>query len=84
MAVSCVPDPIDKEVASNEEGQEWSAKSRVCPVGDCGEMVSKIEGAMAIAQRNTREIPEYQHKAPFLIIDIPRSVISDNPLNESQ
>ena len=34
-------------------------------------MVGEVDRAVAVTERYTREVPEYEHEAPFLVVHIP-------------
>lgn len=72
LAVTAIPYPVPEEVA-DEHGRQNQAVPAV--LGRI--VVREIDGAMAVRQGNTSQIPEDEHKAPFFIIHVPRS---DNEL----
>lgn len=46
-------------------------------------MIGKVEGTVAVAQRDSSKIPEYQHEAPFFVVDVPEkfSSVCDEPFH---
>lgn len=68
LRVGGVPDPIHEQIRGEEPCQEI----RVPLVGG-GVVVRKIEGAVAVAERNTSQVPENQHETPLFVVHIPRS-----------
>lgn len=34
-------------------------------------MIGKVDSTVAVAERNSSQIPEYQHEAPFLVVHVP-------------
>lgn len=68
LAVGRVPDPVHEQVRGVEEGQEVAV-----PVVGRGVVVGKVDGAVAVAQWHTSQVPEDQHEAPFLVVHVPIS-----------
>lgn len=66
LRVGGVPDPVHKEVG-DEEGDHNIGT----PVVGGWSVVSEVDGAVAIAQWNTGQVPEDEHESPFLVIHIP-------------
>lgn len=66
LAVRRVPYPIHKQIARIQR-HERGLRPRV----GARRVVCQIYRAVAITQRHTRQIPEYQHEAPFLVVHIP-------------
>lgn len=69
LAVGCVPDPVDKQIGGIEKDQEVAV-----PVVGRGIVVGEVDGAVAVAQRHTSQVPENQHESPFLIVHVPEHV----------
>jgi hypothetical protein len=71
LGIGGVPDPVYKQVGDKENSHEI----RVPAI--CGwRVVGKVQGAVAVAQGDSSQVPENQHKAPFLIVHVPRVVRS--------
>jgi hypothetical protein len=66
LRVGSVPYPVYKKVRNKERGH----KVRVPAVGGRW-VVGKVQDAVAVAQRHASQVPEDQHKAPFLIVHVP-------------
>jgi len=66
LTVGGVPDPVDKQVRDVEESEEEAV-----PVVLAGVVVGQVNGAVAVAQRHTGQVPEDEHEAPLLVVHIP-------------
>lgn len=66
LAVCRVPDPVDKEVREVQEHQD-----NPVPAVFGWVVVSQIDGAVAVGQRDTGKVPENEHKSPLLVIHVP-------------
>ncbi len=66
LAVCCVPNPVHEQVSHKKKIQHISVQEiRVWVV------VGQVDGTMAIAERDSSEVPEDQHEAPFFVVHIP-------------
>lgn len=70
LTVCGVPHPVDKQICNVQKGQEVAIPAVCVRV-----VVGKVDGAVAVTQRHTSQIPEDQHKAPFLVVHIPAFVL---------
>lgn len=66
LAVGGVPHPVNEQICDIEEGKEEAV-----PAVLGGVVVSQVDGAVAVAQRDTSQVPENQHEAPLLVVHIP-------------
>lgn len=66
LAIGGVPDPVDEEI-SDVHGR----KGVLVPTVGIWVMVCEVNRAMAITEGDSSKIPENQHKAPFLVVDVP-------------
>jgi len=66
LAVGGVPNPVDEKIRDVQESQEIPV-----PVVLGGIVVSQVNGAVAVAQGNTSQVPEDKHEAPLLVVHIP-------------
>lgn len=72
LGVAAVPDPVPEEVSSGK-----GTKSPRVPAVGVRVMVGKVDCAVAVGQRDTREVPEDKHESPLLEVHVPGS---DNEL----
>lgn len=68
LAVCSIPDPVNEEVRCKKE-----CKKEAIPVVLRGVVVCQVDGAVAVAERHTSQVPENQHEAPFFVVHIPVS-----------
>jgi hypothetical protein len=69
LAVGRVPDPVHKQIGDVEENQEIAI-----PMVSGRVVVGEVNGAVAVTQGYTSQIPENQHEAPFFIVHIPNQL----------
>jgi hypothetical protein len=69
LRVGGVPDPIHEEIACKEEDEKGCSEGVRMNVI---EVVGEVEGAVAVAEGNASEIPEDEHEAPFLEVQVPK------------
>lgn len=66
LRVASIPDPVGEEVAAKEpdkNGPGVSVNFRI--------VVGKEDGAVAVRQRHTSQVPEDEHETPLLIVHVP-------------
>lgn len=68
LAVGSVPDPVDEEVSDKK-----SCEGIGVPAVSVGVVVGEVDCAVAVAERNTSEVPEDKHEAPFFVVHVPVS-----------
>lgn len=66
LPVAAVPDPVDEDVASEEQHQ-----GEAVPAVGCGVMAGQVQGRVAVRERDTGHVPEDKHEAPFLVVHVP-------------
>ena len=66
LAVACVPNPVDKQVAHVESGQGKAVPAVLIRV-----VVGQEDGAVAVGERNAGKVPEDEHEAPLLVVHVP-------------
>ena len=71
LAVAAIPDPVPEEIRHIEDGQGPRVPAILRRM-----MVGNIDGAVAVRQRNTSEVPEDKHETPLLIVHVPTIEVS--------
>lgn len=71
LTVRSVPHPVNEKIHSVETGEGISV-----PLVGRWVVVCEIDGAVAVAQGHTSQIPEDEHKSPFLEVHIPRKELT--------
>lgn len=66
LAVAAVPNPVPEEVSAVH-----GDKGVAVPAVLGGSVVGQVDGAVAVGQRDTSEVPEDEHKPPFLVVHVP-------------
>lgn len=66
LAVAAIPDPVPEQVSDVHASEEPSV-----PVVLGRVMISEVDGAMAVRQRHSGQVPEDEHESPLLIVHVP-------------
>ena len=69
LAVARVPDPVHEQVSCSERGE-----SPARPAVSFWVVRGEVDGAVAVGEGHTGEIPEDEHEAPFLVVHVPTQV----------
>ena len=72
LAVASVPDPVGEEVGGVEKDEHGNAVAVLRWM-----VIGEVDGAMAVAKRNTSQVPEDEHEAPFFVVHVPVHTIRD-------
>ena len=74
LTVGGIPDPVHEEVGGEEGDQNpgWLG------VGTGG-VVGEVDCAVAVREGYAGQVPENEHKAPFLVVHVPVHFISSYP-----
>lgn len=68
LAVAAVPDPVPEEVGNVHGGKEPTVPAVLRWI-----VVSEVDGAVAVGERNASEVPEDEHETPLLVVHVPGS-----------
>jgi hypothetical protein len=66
LAVAAVPDPVPEEVADVD-----CCKNSSVPAVHLRGVIGQVDGAVAVRERYTGQVPEDEHETPLLVVHIP-------------
>ena len=66
LAVAGVPDPVDEEIRDVE-----CSKGKAVPSIGGRMVIGEVDGAVAVGEWYTGQIPEDKHPTPFLMVHVP-------------
>ena len=75
LAVGGVPNPVDKKIRDVQESQEVPV-----PMVLGGIVVGQVNGAVAVTQGDTGQVPEDKHETPLLVVHIPGLLLAKSSI----
>lgn len=66
LAVAAIPDPVPEQVGDIDGSKDASVPAVLVRV-----VVGQKDGAVAVGERNTSQVPEDEHETPLLVVHVP-------------